>query len=202
MFEDKILLWKFKCGSKDAFRLIYDKYAADLLNLAANLLADRSQAEDVVQDVFISFVESIEKFSLTGSLKGYLATCIVNRSRDYMRKKKREQTAVENISEQTTLGIKNPLQSAVNSEELHKLGRALTELPYEQREIVVLHLHGGMRFRQIAGMQNVSIKTVQSRYRYGLEKLRSALNGDPLHSHRFASPNEAVGEDAGAGVTK
>jgi DNA-directed RNA polymerase specialized sigma24 family protein len=39
-------------------------------------------------------------------------------------------------------------------------------------------LHGGIRFRQIAGMQNVSIKTVQSRYRYGLEKLRSALNGE------------------------
>ena len=178
MFEDKILLWKFKCGSRDAFRPIYDKYAADLLNLAANLLADKSQAEDVVQDVFISFVESIEKFRLTGSLKGYLATCVVNRSRDYMRKKKREQNAVENRSGRTTPYVKNPLQLAVNSEELLKLSNALTELPYEQRETLVLHLHGGMRFRQIAGMQNVSIKTVQSRYRYGLEKLRSALNGE------------------------
>jgi RNA polymerase sigma factor (sigma-70 family) len=178
MFEDKILLWKFKCGSRDAFRLIYDKYAGDLLNLAAYLLADKSQAEDVVQDVFISFVESIEMFRLTGSLKGYLSTCIANRSRDYMRKKKREQTAAENLSERATLGIKTPLQLAVNSEELLKLNNALTELPYEQRETLVLHLHGGMRFRQIAGMQNVSIKTVQSRYRYSLEKLRSALNGE------------------------
>ena len=178
MFEDKILLWKFKCGSRDAFRLIYDKYAGDLLNLAANLLADKSQAEDVVQDVFISFVESIKEFRLTGSLKGYLATCIANRSRDYMRKKRRERTAVENRSERTTLGIKSPLQLAVNNEELLKLCHALTELPYEQRETLVLHLHGGMRFRQIAGMQNVSSKTVQSRYRYGLEKLRSALNGE------------------------
>jgi RNA polymerase sigma factor (sigma-70 family) len=178
MFEDKILLWKFKCGSRDAFRLIYDKYADDLLNLAANLLADKSQAEDVVQDVFISFVESIGKFRLTGSLKGYLATCIVNRSRDYMRKKKREQSAAENRSERITPGVRNPLQLAVNNEELLKLSNALTELPYEQRETVVLHLHGDMRFRQIAGLQNVSIKTVQSRYRYGLEKLRSALNGE------------------------
>jgi RNA polymerase sigma factor (sigma-70 family) len=178
MFEDKILLWKFKCGSRDAFRLIYDKYADDLLNLAANLLADKSQAEDVVQDVFISFVESIGKFRLTGSLKGYLATCIVNRSRDYMRKKKREQSAAENRSERITPGVRNPLQLAVNNEELLKLSNTLTELPYEQRETVVLHLHGDMRFRQIAGLQNVSIKTVQSRYRYGLEKLRSALNGE------------------------
>jgi RNA polymerase sigma factor (sigma-70 family) len=178
MFEDKILLWKFKYGSREAFRLIYDKYAGDLLNLAANILADKSQAEDVVQDVFISFVESIEKFRLTGSLKGYLSTCIANRSRDYMRKKKREQTAAENCSERATQSLKNPMQLAINNEELIKLSHALIELPYEQRETLVLHLHGEMRFRQIAGIQNVSIKTVQSRYRYGLEKLRSALNGE------------------------
>ena len=178
MIEDKIRLWKFKCGSRDAFRLIYAKYADGLLNLAANLLADKSQAEDVVQDVFVSFVESIEKFRLTGSLKGYLSTCVANRSRDYMRKKMREQTAVVNRSERIKSDVKNPLRLAADSEELLKLSSALTELPYEQREIVVLHLHGGMRFRQIAGMQNVSIKTVQSRYRYGLEKLRSALNGE------------------------
>ncbi len=54
MLEDKILLWKFKTGGKDTLRAIYDKYADDLLNLAANLLNDSSAAEDVVQDVFVT----------------------------------------------------------------------------------------------------------------------------------------------------
>lgn len=178
MLEDRILLWKFKCGNKDAFRLIYEKYADDLLNLSANLLADKSEAVDVVQDVFISFVESIEKFRLTGSLKGYLATCAANRSRDYMRKKKRQQTAAENRLGQTTSGVKSPLRLAICSEEQLKLSNALTELPYEQRETIVFRLHGGMKFRQIARLNNVSVKTIQSRYRYGLEKLRSAMNGE------------------------
>jgi len=178
MFEDKILIWKFKRGGKDAFRPIYDKYAGDLLTLAANLLDDKNDAEDVVQDVFISFVESIESFRLTGSLKGYLATCVANRSRDYFRKNKRRLAAAENRPEQNATNVKTPLGLAMRSEELLKLSHALTELPYEQREILILRLHGDLRFRQIARMQNVSIKTVQSRYRYGLEKLRSALNGE------------------------
>ena len=72
MLEDRLLLWRFKCGSRDAFRAIYDKYAADLLTLAANLLYDSSAAEDIVQDVFISFVKSVDRFRLRGSLKGYL----------------------------------------------------------------------------------------------------------------------------------
>lgn len=178
MFEDRILLWKFKRGGKDAFRLIYEKYVDSLMSLAANLLVDKNDAEDVVQDVFISFVESIESFRLTGTLKGYLVTCVANRSRDYLRKNRRQRAATESQSEQKVVSIKTPLRLAMDSEEMLKLSRALTELPYEQRETIVLRLHGGMRFRQIARLQNVSVKTVQSRYRYGLDKMRSAMNGE------------------------
>jgi len=178
MLEDRLLLWRFKCGSRDAFRLIYEKYAADLLTLAANLLGDSSAAEDVVQDVFISFVKAVEKFRLTGSLKGYLATCVANRARDYIRKKKRRQIAVVNEPEQTTSSAKSPVQSVIRTEELQKLKHAMIQLPYQQREVVVLRLHGDLRFREIAKLQDVSVKTALSRYRYGLDKLRSILNGE------------------------
>ena len=90
MLEDKLLVRRFKCGRRDAFRAIYEKYASDLLTLAANLLGEGNAAEDVVQDVFISFVKSAERFHLRGSLRGYLAICVANRSRDYIRRKKRQ----------------------------------------------------------------------------------------------------------------
>ena len=166
MVEDKLLLWKLKGGSKDALRAIYEKYANDLVTLAANLLNDKIGAEDVVQDVFISFAESVDKFRLTGSLKGFLAKCVANRSRDCIRKRNRGQIAAASEAERKSANVKSPVQLVINSEELKKLGSALTELPYEQREAIVLRLHGDLGFRQIAKMQNVSTKTVQSRYRY------------------------------------
>jgi RNA polymerase sigma-70 factor (ECF subfamily) len=49
--------------------------------------------------------------------------------------------------------------------------RALEVLPAEQREVIALHLQGDMKFRQIAAMLDLSINTVQSRYRYGMERL-------------------------------
>jgi len=58
------------------------------------------------------------------------------------------------------------------------LNNALAQLPYDQRETVILRAQGGMKFRQIAKLQCVSIKTVQSRYRIGLDKLRSLLNSE------------------------
>jgi RNA polymerase sigma-70 factor (ECF subfamily) len=178
MLEDRLLLWKFKHGSRDAFRAIYEKYAGDMLTLAGNLLDDKVGAEDIVQDVFIKFVESVGTFRLTGSLKSYLATCVANRSRDCIRRRIRQRNAVANQAEKTPAGTKSTVRLAICSEQLQKLSDAMTELPYEQREAIALRIHGNLRFRQIAELQKVSTKTVQSRYRYGLDKLRSILNGE------------------------
>jgi RNA polymerase sigma-70 factor (ECF subfamily) len=73
--------------------------------------------------------------------------------------------------------VNGPEPSAICNEELKQLRSAIGQLPYEQREVVILHARGQMKFRQIARLQNVSIKTVQSRYRYGLDKLRLILEG-------------------------
>ena len=178
MLEDRLLLWKFKRGSRDAFRAIYEKYAGDMLTLAGNLLDDKVGAEDIVQDVFIKLVESVGTFHLTGSLKSYLATCVANRSRDCIRRRIRQRAAMAKQAEKTPAETKSAIYLAINSEQLRKLSNAMTELPYEQREAIVLRIHGNLRFRQIAELQNVSTKTVQSRYRYGLDKLRSTLNGE------------------------
>ena len=178
MLEDRLLLWRFKHGSRESFRLIYQKYADGLLTLAANLLDDKADAEDVVQDVFISFVKSVQKFHLRGSLKGYLTICVVNRSRDYIRKNRRRQTLTVNHPQRATTDVKNPVELVICSEQLQKLSRAVAELPYEQREAIVLRLHGEMRFKTIAKLKNISIKTAQSRYRYGLDKLRSILKNE------------------------
>jgi len=178
MLEDRILVRKFKSGSTDATRRIYEKYESDLLTVAANLLGEPNAAEDVVQDVFISFVQSADNFRLKGSLKGYLATCVANRARDYIRKKLRQKTVAVDEAGQIASDSDEPVQLVANNEQLQRLSQAMTELPYEQREVIVLHLHGSFKFRQIAKLQNVSIKTAQSRYRYGLDKLRSVLNSE------------------------
>jgi len=55
---------------------------------------------------------------------------------------------------------------------------ALQQLPDEQRQVIALHVLGDLRFREIAQKSNESIHTIQSRYRYGLQKLQARLNGE------------------------
>jgi DNA-directed RNA polymerase specialized sigma24 family protein len=54
----------------------------------------------------------------------------------------------------------------------------MAQLPYEQREAVILRIQGRMKFREIAKVQGTLIKTTLSRYSYGLNKLRSMLNSE------------------------
>ncbi|MHC4356518.1 MAG: sigma factor-like helix-turn-helix DNA-binding protein, partial [Planctomycetota bacterium] len=71
-----------------------------------------------------------------------------------------------------------PFQSIACNEQLEQLSRAMAELPYQQREAVILHLRAGMKFRAIAKSQGISVNTAKSRYRYGIDRLRSILNSE------------------------
>jgi RNA polymerase sigma-70 factor (ECF subfamily) len=167
MLEDRRLLWRLKRGDKDALRRIYEKYEGDLVT-----------AEDVVQEVFISLVRAVPVLHLRRTLRAYLAAAVANRARDHHRRRSRERPAPIEDAAQVAADGDEPVQIVGDTELMHKLRVAMTELPYEQREVVMLRVHAGLKFREIAAHQNTSIKTALSRYQYGLDKLRSRLNGE------------------------
>jgi len=180
MVDDKILLGQFKSGSRQALCEIYQKYKNDLLKLAAILLHDLGDAEDTVHDVFVTFAQSPEKIKLNGSLKSYLSVCVANRARNQNRTNRQRVTNRLEESQTVIPDTQTPEQWIIAGEELKRFRELLAQLPDEQREVVVLHLRADLTFKQIAELQGVSVSTVQGRYRYGLDKLRSLLNSEAL----------------------
>ncbi len=178
MLEDKLLILRFKHGGSEALRRIYEKYRLYLLKLAVALLHDVSIAEDVVHDVFVRFAQSAETIKIDGSLKAYLRACVVNSIRNRIRNNQTRAYIELGNAGPIVSEEKRPDQWASLREDSLRISDVLIQVPFEQREVIVLHLHGSMTFRQIAKLQAVSIKTIQSRYRYGLDKLRSILNGE------------------------
>lgn len=181
--EDKLLVTGCKRGSKAALGRIYEKYKEDLLILAVALLNDAGDAEDVLHDVFIAFVQGIDKFRLTGSLKGYLMTCVANRARNKNRAKRNHHTDL-NEAETVSARSKGPPDSIICNEQLKQLRDAMVKLPHEQREVILLHLHGAMTFRAIARQQGIAVNSVKGRYRYGLQKLRIIFDGEKNETGR------------------
>ncbi len=180
MFEDRKLLRRLKRGDKDALRLIYEKHQSALLTLAANLLHDPAAAEDVVQDVFVGLVRVGPGLHLRRTLRAYLATAVANRVRDAYRRKSCARIASVEDADERVADSEGPVQMVIRSDEMRRLRSFVRELPFEQREVIMLRVHAQMKFREIAAHQNVSVKTALSRYQYGLDKLRSMLNGEVL----------------------
>ena len=178
MLEEKLLMWKYNRGNVDVLPRIYARYKDDLMTLATALLYDKDVAEDVVHDVFVKFIRSCGQLKLAKTLKGYLTTAVVNNVRNKNKAGYRwQQTSLEQIAPIAS-DSNQPGVIALFGEQSQRLTKALDQISYEQRKVLLLRLYSGLKFRAIAELEDESINTIQGRYRYGLNKLRSLLNSE------------------------
>lgn len=178
MQDDHHLLAQVRRGDAGALRDLYLKHKDALLTTAACLLPDRSAAEDVLHDVFVGLAENAATHDVRRNVRGYLVACVANRARDRLRRLSRGERARAHVLDRLSAEArKRPESSAssIDDAEARAVCAALHELPHEQREAIVLHLHGGLTFRQIARHQAIGTNTAKSRYRYGLDGLRARL---------------------------
>ncbi len=177
--SERRLIRRLKQGDTEALREIYLAHKDGLLTLAYSLVHDMNTAEDILHDVFVSFAGAAGGLKLRTNLRRYLTTSVLNRARDGFRRKKvrADRTETNGPTESTSAA---PEEAAVLAEETQRLTAALAKLPAEQREVVTLRLNTGLRFKDIARMQETSLPTVQARYRYGIEKLRALVPGGSL----------------------
>ncbi len=174
-FEDQLLVLKLNRGDKAALHRLYEKYKDCLVTLAGALLMDRSGAQDVVHDVFFSFMQQMTHFHLTGSLKAYLSTCVANHARNCNSSWRRRPGGQSDESCQENNG---PVKKVLLDEQARKIAQALEKLPDEQREVVALRIYADQRFPEIARHQGVSVNTVEGRFRYAIAKLRKILDNE------------------------
>ena len=175
MSEDKDQLKLLRCGDSRALHRLYEKYKTDLYTVALSLIHDIHAAEDCLQDVFVRLAEGAADIQIRRNLKGYLISSVANRARDRLRQQVKLSDRAENFC---STGENNPVKVLIDREQSARLFNALMRLPYDQREVFVLHVQASMKFREIAESQNISVKTVISRYRYGIEKLQELLEKD------------------------
>lgn len=84
--SDKLLVQDIRKGDTDAWQRLIDRYEGRLLAFARRRLSDRSQAEDIVQEAFVGFLNSLPNFDEQRDLQTYLFTIAAHKLTDYLRK--------------------------------------------------------------------------------------------------------------------
>ena len=178
MLEDKLLIRRYNRGEAAVLHRIYDKYKKDLMTLATALLFDKTDAEDLVHDLFTALIRSCGERQIRVNLKGYLLSSTANRARNRNQAGQIRTTASLDQAESAASHGKGPVATGLLGEQRQQMDEALGRITYEQREVLFLHRRNRMTFKAIAETLGLSINTIQGRYRYGLAKLRSLLNGE------------------------
>jgi len=157
-----------------------------LRNFIRRRVADREDAEDVLQDVFYELVEAYRLMKPVEQVTAWLFRVARNRITDLFRRKRREALRSEPAAitaNGETLQLEDLLPSPDAGPEaayaqsvlLEELDAALDELPEEQREVFVAHELMGYSFKELAAQTGVSVNTLLSRKHYAVVYLRERL---------------------------
>jgi RNA polymerase sigma-70 factor, ECF subfamily len=179
--EDGDLVRRMARGDKTACAELYDRFSRPLYSLALRILNDKTEAEDVVQEVFLSLWEKATEFeSDRGSAFGWAVTLTRNRAIDRIRTRRRRSTLLsEAFVEDLPGGQSAPeadlADDMVLKEKAMAVRAALAALPPDQLRAVELAYFSGLTQQEIASRLSEPLGTVKARIRRGLMKLRDTL---------------------------
>jgi len=169
---------QLKRGESAAIESLYDRYGRLAYGLAFRILDDRSAAEDVVQEAFVSVWRNAAGFDAgRGGLRNWLLSIVRNRAIDRLRGSARTRTEVALETAEPVAGVADVWQSVALHLERKQIKEGFAALPEAQRRTLELAYFGGYTHVEIASQMQVPLGTVKGRMRIGLEKMRSFLEG-------------------------
>jgi RNA polymerase sigma-70 factor (ECF subfamily) len=187
-FSDEQLVASYVRGDRSALRTLIERYQLDLLRFLTRLLGDRDAAEDAFQETFLQLHVSAHRFDTSRRLKPWLFTIAANKARDAMRRQNRQpqltlsrQVAGEGSPEVVDLlqiDTPSPESALSTAEQRALVDRAVAELSYPLREVLLLAYFQRLSYAQIADDLGIPLGTVKSR-------LHAAVAGFAKQWHRL-----------------
>ncbi|MDX9781558.1 MAG: RNA polymerase sigma-70 factor [Bacteroidales bacterium] len=173
MLSDLVLVLKIREGDIKSFENLFKSYYTPLLYYSAKITGRVEVSEEIVQELFYNLWREREGLSITRSVKSYLFNSIRNRSIDYCRRRKFENSTsgeLEYLRIETDDG--NPLENAEAGELEKIITKSISKMPARRREIFMLHRAGEKKYEEIANLLEVSVKTVEAEMGKALKTLR------------------------------
>lgn len=178
---DEELLARLATGERAVLDVLFTRHRETAYRVAYRLLGNPEDALDAVQEGFIKAMKHVQGFEARCSFKTWLLRIVSNAALDLGRQRRRRETLREVVAEQVTQtggctpAHADPARETEENDLREALNEALLQLPESQRRTFVLHVDGGLCYREIADLMEISIGTVMSRLYYARQKLKHLL---------------------------
>ena len=174
--SDEELVSRIRNGDKDAFGALVTRNQHTITRTVSAMLGNCAEVDDIVQEVFIRFYDTVHRFRGDASPRTYLKRIAINRSLDALRRRKRMQSYFTSMDHPA---VKTARQSAPASfatfDHAEMIQQAIDALKPNQRSVVVLRLIEGYSTRETAQILTIPVGTVLSRLSRATKVLRNSL---------------------------
>lgn len=183
MEDLKHLVELSKKGDQQAIAQLYEQTSRRASYLAKQLVKDEDQAQDIVQDAYVKVFTNLPLLEQVENFQGWLNTIVVNKSKDYLKKKKpmlfsqmvSEEDEGSELDFEDEGGYFSPDQKVDYAETKRLIQGMIDRLPQEQRMAIVLFYLEEMPVKQIARVMECSEGTVKSRLNYGRKAIKAQV---------------------------
>jgi RNA polymerase sigma-70 factor (ECF subfamily) len=176
---DASLVARIAVGDERALQMVYERYSPLVYGLSRRVTASTAHAEEITQEVFVYLWQNPDRFDAErGTLRAFLGAVTHRRSVDEVRRNTRRTAREDRVgSDASNLDVIEISDDVERSQTAERVRAAVSSLPDQQREAVLLAYFGGCTFRQVAEQLGIPEGTAKSRLRLGLSKLAVLLEG-------------------------
>lgn len=179
--SDQSLVKQYIQGNEACLEMLINRHKDRLFTTIILIVKDTYIAEDLFQETFIKIIKNLRagKYNEEGKFFPWASRIARNMAIDYFRKIQRMPTITDSSGYDVfrTLKIKteNREEQIIRSEKEDMVRAAIEQLPFEQRQVLILRHYGDLSFKEIAKMTDVSINTALGRMRYAITNMRKAM---------------------------
>lgn len=179
--KDSELIAQYRGGSEAAFEMLVEKYQSRVYTTIHLIVKDQGVAEDLLQDVFIKVVHTLnsDKYNEEGKFQPWLMRIAHNLAIDYFRKSKRYPTIIMedggNLFNTLRFAEETVEDLQVKEDTLELVRKLIDELPETQKQVLIMRHYMDLSFQEIAEQTGVSINTALGRMRYALINMRKKM---------------------------
>ncbi|PHB84442.1 RNA polymerase subunit sigma [Bacillus wiedmannii] len=159
-------------GNKEAYGELYDKTIQEVYKTAHFLIGDKTDVDDVVQEIYIQLYESLRKYDSEKPFRSWLIGLAIKQIHSYRRKRWMRLRIIKKAEEQrkpVQIDFSNDIVSKISNKKLIEL---IHKLPYKLKQVIILRYLHDYSQEEVAHILHIPIGTVKSRIHAALKKLR------------------------------
>lgn len=168
------LVVRCKRGDSSAYTILYNRHSKEVYNTIYRLVNHTAEAEDLLQETFVSAFQAIGRFENTGGFRAWIKRIAINKSISCLRKKKIRFVELE------TSGAKAEEEIGIDENafafQVDEVKKAIEALPDNYRTIVQLHVFENITHAEIAGMLGLENNNVRIQYHRAKQRILKTLS--------------------------